>query len=1125
MLDSSRRTHLEDPVLLRILILACLVAITAHSEGRAFAQSTYGAVLGVAADDSGGVLPGATVTLTEVQTAVARSTTTKENGSYEFLNLTQGLYRVDVELQGFRKFSTEPFRVEARETKRINAMLVVGGITEAVVVQSVAPIINTETPTVSSATSNRELQELPFTFRTQNTSPILAIQVIPEVQRSNQQFSLSGSLPYQNEVSVDGILTTSVRRNGIGAEGFNVFPSIESVQEIKVSSVNNTAEYAQLGDITTVSKPGTNTFGGTAFWNYNNEGLNANPNYFTPSQRPNPSDNHNVGGSLGGPLLRNRTFFFGTFERLDISRTQSATATVPQDAYRSGDFSALSTPLVDPATGQPFPGNLIPASRINPVASRLLGSYLPAPNDGAALYRYNLDATEVSNQFDVRVDQNFKSGHTLFGRLSWKDLERLSPTTYQSLGPRTFDNPVSTFVVSDNYAISANLLNEARVGFTKADQGFTTGQVGADVIGDLGLRLLSQSIPGGTGTPYVDIAGYSRFGESQEEPLTQDTFQVADSLTWTRGNHTMKSGFDIQWFNWTSPVNFTGADDFGVFRFNNNIAGGGTGNPVANFLLGLPTDVDQTASGPNVDGVATHYGFYVQDEWRAGADITLSVGVRYDLRPGFEDREGNITNFLRDTPNGDVVVPDAASLALTSPGFAGSIGTSRLLTADEAGLPLALRNSDTNNIAPRLGIAWRPGGDTRTVVRAGYGLYYTRVLGAVFNSLTGIHTSDNVTFANSFDATTRSYAIVWPNTFAGDPGRGVTRVGTQNFSTANDPDYKDPITQQWSLTFERELNRRNSLRVTYSGFRSTDLTMAPDLNQIAPNTVGYANLPREARPYPNWNRVNTRDNGGYHHYHDLLFQLRGDLTSLGLSHTTSYKWARSIDNIEDRGAGQSDFQSEINGRTDDRFDPDYMRGKTTNIPDHRFVSSLIWNLPIGRDRAFGADMPAALDALVGGWTLSSVVQVQSGAHLTAFYNTHCGSGTNCYGSEKADAVSGQDPNDGPRTLAQWFNTGAFTVAPFRDASGRSIFIGRFGRAEKGAITGPGVWNVDFAALKDFSLGSQIRLRVNVFVTNLFNHANWGRPDTNVTGANYGRITTLNPDFPLRTIVLGGRLIF
>jgi hypothetical protein len=1091
---------------------------------RAEAQSTYGAVVGTALDPTSALLPGATVTLTEVQTNFDRRTTTDRAGSFEFQNLTQGLYTVKVELAGFKTFKTEPFRVEARETVRIDAKVAVGGLSEQVVVRSAAPVINTETPTVAGRVSNRELQELPFTFRTSNTSPIPAIQAIPEVQKVGDQYSLSGALPYQTEVSVDGILTTSVRRNGIGAEGVNVFPSMESIQEIKVSSVSNTAEFPQLGDITTVSRPGTNALHGTAFYNFNSTGLNANPNYFTIAS-PNQSDNTNVGVSAGGPVVRGRTFFFGAFERLDIKRTQSAAATVPSAAFRQGDFSALAVPIVDPSTGQPFSGNRIPASRINPVATRLLDTYIPGPNDGTSLNRYTIDGTETSNQFDVRIDQNFSTRHTLFGRVSWKDVEKLSPTTYQSLGPRTEVKPNRTFAVSDNFAISSNLLNEARFGYTRADQSFTTGRRGLDVLSDLGLTILSANPPDVTGTPSVQIAGYSSLGESQEEPLTQDTWQIADNVTWLKGRHTMKGGFDIKRFNWTSPVNFTGADDYGVFRFNNNIQGGGTGHPFANFLLGLPTDVDQTASGPDVDGVATHYGFFVQDEWRANGRVTVSLGLRYELRPPFEDREENISNFLRDTPNGDVVVPSRSSIDLTAPGFAGSIGSTRIIAADEIGYPKSLRFTDKNNVEPRLGIAWRPGSDNRTVIRGGYGIFHARILGQVFNSLTGIHTSDNVTFFNAFDPAARTYAIVWPRTFAGDPSRGVTRVGTQNFSTANDPRYKDPMTQQWSATFERELPLRQAFRLTYSGFRSVDLTMAPDLNQIQPNTVGFANLPREARPFPNWNRVNTRDNGGYQDYHDVVAQFRGELTRWGLAHTTTYKWAHSIDNIEDRGAGQSDFQTEINGRTDNRFERDYLRGPTTNIPAHRFVSTLIWRIPVGRGRAFGSAMPGALDAVAGGWTVSTLTQLQSGPHLTPFYSSHCGSGTSCYGSEKADAVQGQDPDSGPRTLAQWFNTGAFSIAAFRDAQGRSIFAGRFGNADKGSIVGPGAWNVDLAAFKDFRLMEHATVRFNVFVTNVFNHPNWGRPDTNLTSTNYGRITSLNTSFPLRTIVIGGRLMF
>ena len=240
-----------------------------------------------------------------------------------------------------------------------------------------------------------------------------------------------------------------------------------------------------------------------------------------------------------------------------------------------------------------------------------------------------------------------------------------------------------------------------------------------------------------------------------------------------------------------------------VFQFNNNIPSG-TGNPVANFLLGIPARIDQTQSGPDVDGSAYHYGAFFQDEWRVNNDITLSLGIRYELHPGFKDNELNITNFLRNTPNGDAVVPNEEALKLAKPNFLSGLGTSKLLTAAQVGLPESLRATDKNNFAPRFGIAWRPFGNTSTVLRAGYGVFTTRLLGAIFNSLTGIHTSDNQSYNNSFDLATRTHGIVWPNTFVGDASRGEQAVGNQNFSTANDPYFRDPYTQQWSFTIERD---------------------------------------------------------------------------------------------------------------------------------------------------------------------------------------------------------------------------------------------------------------------------------------------------------------------------------
>ena len=1120
--------QLHGSPLIRIRVLMCAIWIVMISllARPALAQSTYGQVVGTVTDASKSVVPGVSVTLTEVRTNVQRTTTSKADGNYEFINVPLGQYKVDLDKGGFQKFTTQPFPLEARQTVRIDAELVTGGVATEVQVVDAAPLINTENPTIAAATSNRQLQQLPFVFRTSNTTPISAIAVLPEVQKgTSNEFSLSGSLPYQNEVSVDGILTTNVRRNGIGDGGENIFPSIETIQEIKVSSINNSAEYAQVGDITTITKGGTNQIHGTAFWNYNGNGLNANPNYFTRTL-PARTVANNYGGSAGGPVFKDKTFFFGAFERLSIYGLGVGTATVPEADFRQGDFSRLTTPIIDPSTGTPFAGNVIPSSRINAVSKVFLDKYIRAPNIRSNQHSYAISASTISNQFDARLDHVFSSRHNIFGRYSFKNWDRISPTAMEASGPQYGSRPTRTMAISDNFVIRPNLINEARFGFTTADIYDPTGIRGRDVIAATGLKLANPSPPDITGSTYVVIAGYTQFGVKKEEPLTTRNFEFTDNLTWTHNRHTFKGGFVVHQYNWTSPLNFTGADDFGVFRFDNNLAGGAqggaTGNPVANFLLGIPSSVDQTATGPGVDGSAYHYGGFFQDEWRVNNDITLSLGIRYELYPGFKDNELNTTNFLRNTPNGDAVIPNEAALKLAKPNFLSGLGTSKLLTAAQAGLPESLRATDKNNFAPRFGIAWRPFGNNSTVVRGGYGIYTTRLLGAIFNSLTGIHTSDNQTYNNSFNVATRTHSIVWPNTFAGTAGGGETAVGSQNFSTANDPYFRDPYTQQWSLTIERELDRSNALRVTYSGLHAIKLTTAPDLNQIQPNTIGFANLPRTARPFPNWFRVNTRDMGGDASYHDLTVQLKGRVLN-GLHYTSSYKWAKGINNIEDSftRANSGQFNEEIASRTDNRFNSLYLRGPSGAIPFHRFTTDFIWDLPFGKGKKFGDNMNGALDAVVGGWTVSSIMTFQSGGHLTPYYNSRCGSGTNCYGTEKVDVVSGQDPDSGPKTDAQWFNKAAFVIP----TSSTSLFVGRFGNAGNGVITGPGLISIDVGAFKDFAIRERLKFRIQTQIRNFPNHPNLGVPETNLVSGNYGRITSLNGSTTARVVVVGARFIF
>ncbi len=352
---------------------------------------------------------------------------------------------------------------------------------------------------------------------------------------------------------------------------------------------------------------------------------------------------------------------------------------------------------------------------------------------------------------------------------------------------------------------------------------------------------------------------------------------------------------DVRRFHWTSPAVFTGADDFGVFRFNNNLPGG-TGNPLANFLLGRrrppptrrrpgPTSTARLALRLLLPGrvARQQHGHAEPGPALRPASRLQGRGAQHHQLPArhAQWRRGRAERGV--------------AWSWPSPPSPPGSAPSRILTADEAGLPESLRNTDNNNFSPRIGVAWRPFGDNRTVLRAGYGLYTGRILGAVFNSLTGIHTSDNQTFDNTFDPATRTFGFVFPNTLRGQreprrDARWATR--TSRPPTTRTSRTRGPSSGASASTARSD--RDNALRFTYSGRHDSNLTLAPDLNEIQPNTVGFANLPRTARPFPNWCRVNTRDNGGDANYHDLTFQFTGRLQKAGLNYTSSYKWAKGI---------------------------------------------------------------------------------------------------------------------------------------------------------------------------------------------------------------------------------------
>ena len=1154
-----------------LTILFALLAGMSLLTTRLSAQSTFASLTGTVRDSSGAVVPQANVSLTEVNTNIVQNTSTDGDGNYIFLNLLPGHYVVAVKRPGFQEFKTEVFELVARQDQRADATLALGAQATQVQVVGAAPIINTENDAVSDATSQVDLINAPLNFRTFNTSPLAAMYVMPQVvggprggpgggDRTAQEYDIQGASWFMSDVTVDGVWSGSVRRNGTN---FDSFPSTDSVSELRIDSVGNAAEYARVADVLVVSKGGTNQIHGAGFYNYNGNSLNANPNVFFNSivsaPLPSRSVNNNYGVSAGGPIRRNKTFVFGTFEGLKVHQYASTSTQVLQTPWRNGDFSSLlagSDPiqLMNPYTGQPYQNNQITQS-LNPVSSALLTKYEPAPNSGIDRYIFTQPITQDSNQFDIRVDENITEKHRLFARWSQKFFTPTNTTMLPGLGIGSVVIRPKNLVVSYNFVIKPDMLNEFRFGWANENQ--LVNAVGVDEAkarADLGLNLPAPSFPPGSGFPHFyfggaaqNIAGFNRL-----DPLKERNMEFGDNFTWTRGRHTIKFGGVLHRLGVNEQSTFNGADNLGEYFFSNFLpsaqdssVNAGTGYAGANFFLGLPSSDSLDSAGLDYEGLVYHYGVFGQDSWKVSRRLTIDFGLRWEYNPPFHEKSGNVTNFDRAT--GNAIVPDTAALAIASQQFLQSLNGAKLLTAAQVGWPVNLRWGYHKDFQPRFGFAWLPFADsTRTVIRGGYGIYTVQELGTTFNSLTGVHTAAEIDYNLNVDTSVTPHvpSAVWPNTTTSLPSYAPSPL--QGFGTANDPHLRDPYTQQWNMTVEHQFTNTTSLRVTYTGQHALRLIYNPDLNQIPYNTHGYgtqspapgglpgptfcknpdgSSMPAGAcRPYQSWGRLSSRDNGGLLQYNDLTIQFKRNSHSMRL--TSTYILAKAMTDVEGC-CGNANFVLEGGVAQSDRFNLGLDWGHQFGIPTQRSVTNFDYTSPFGKGEAWGDKLPAAGQAILGGWQLFSITTLASGHHQTVStgWNPTGRSGQN-YPGTRADLVSGQDPNAGPHTAAKWFNTAAFTNATMHSGN-NTIYLGRQGTSPMGNVVGPGMWDEDLGLRRNLKLNERFTLAVIVQARNLFNHANLGDADGNVDDTtNFGKIFGLRYDAAaMRTLILGARLEF
>ena len=1122
--------------------LGCVLLMAVLSGGVAFAQSTFGTILGTVTDATGAVISNATIKIINTDENTSRTLTTDGSGNYDAVDLKAGHYSVEVSNTGFKTTRVDGLELGARVELRVNAALVVGEITQQVEVKGEsAGVITTETETVSSTYNNLEITSLPTNYRASGNgnSPYYLLEILPGMQADQSgNLSIQGGLQSQSQFSVDGISITNVTGN---KPIYNAFPSAEDIAEMKVQGVGSPAEFGDPGDVTTTSKGGSNTVHGSAYWYHQNAALNAIP--FGAASKPAEVAN-DFGGSMGGPVViphlyngRNKSFFYGDYEGFRLPRTSTIENTVPTAAMRNGDMGYLCTQqpggsfsaagicnntkyqLYSPYNGAPYANNVI--TGINSAATAFLKFY-PLPNVGTAFtsdnYRTNVPANLSSNGFDVRGDQYFGQKLFVTGRYTYKNIPQLSPEELTIPSSTQFEH-VRMLVASGTYTFRPTLLNEFRFGLTDDLTGTTNPYNGKPFTNSLGFANINDLWY--NGLPEVDFGGSSGTTGLTADRLNSNgqsrTYEFADNLSWVKGRHNFKFGMDAQKMRAVSALGFQGADNYGTYSF----TGLFTGSDFSDFLIGAPAKSFLDNVQLDNDGRNYKISFFAQDSIRATKRLTLELGVRFEDHPGYTDASGQIGNFIQTPGSGGVVYPNgAASLLGISflqsfdacptnglPGLAGDptsangAGCTPVETASQAGLPQGLR-ATSKRVLPRFGFAYKLTSDDKTVLRGGIGSYQASTLGSVYYSLTGTLQAYTNEYYNTETAGVGP-AFTWPATSFGTAG--IAPYGSAYFGTANSINWKEPYSLQWNLSLERDLGRGTGLRLTYIGMKTTNLVWAPNDNQSVSSTIPYIDQPLSSRPYPNWGVVNTRANGATATNNQAQVEVTHRVSS-GLTLDSTYTWSRNLADNQGAGNAGSLCGETACNRSEDFYDRRMEKGNTYAPYANNWVSTVVYKLPVGTGKRFANTDNKILNGVIGGWQTNNVLTIHSGGFLTPYFNSGdpSGTGSGIIGrSQRPDRIGNFIPSR--KTAAEWIDGAGFACpggsCSIGEGGDTPPPIGRFGTSGEGIVNGPGTIDWDAGISKSFNLTERAKLRFEFSFVNVMNHLNLGNPDLNITDVN------------------------
>jgi hypothetical protein len=1118
----------------QLLVIVGLAAIFASPVA---AQSTYGTILGTVHDSTGAVVIGATVTLSNTGTNATRTLETDASGNFAFKNIDVGTYSLTFAAQGFQKQSQPEISLTARETRRVDAALNPGAESQTVeVLGTLENVISTDVSNLAETKVGEELVELPVAIYSRSagsTSPISTLTTEAGVQTDDSgNLAVMGTTAALLSVTIDGISSVGVEYSGPVNE---MFPSFNSIEEIRVSESNNNAEFSGVADITTVSKAGTNRFHGGVFENHENTVLNANDGFALSKPKIVMND---FGGTLGGPLnlphlSDGKTFFFISYEGLRLPRQTPILLSVPSTDMRNGNLTAYLADQGVSAIYQPDGTALDPANvPVSEISAKLLNVLMPTPNYGAAgayanNYQTNFAAPINANQGDVRLDRNLSSKQTVFARFSYKNRQvTTAPSaactfTYCAEAGSPLQGGYNTPEIDEgltfahNYIFSTNLMNEFRGGYNAQHTSETQSYSTSSILSQTGITVPQPDLAWSE-APQVLINGFMSTGAGNPGMQRGQIIEALDNLTWSHGNHSFKFGVDFKRIT-DHDDNVYGNYRSGWYVFNGDSTVGATiGDPYTAFLLGNPdyTEVSST-NKPTMDGRGYSYAFYGQDDWKVTPHLTLNVGLRYELHPPIKEIHANTATFAPDwsgtgsdgtsSVKGAVIVSNAQALATKSDAFYSAISPTPILTAAQAGIPSTLRYTDKTDWGPRIGFAWRPLGNDRTVVRGGWGRFIESPMGFSLVSGWAVHSSYLATYNQDYDSDGVSPLLSFSNPFntAAD-----SASGTAVFDYAFPIHYKDPTVQQWNLTLEQNLGYGIGARFSYTGSHGQDLEAMVDLNQVPANSVGYSQV-ASSRPFPAFSIIQSVVNAAESNYNSGTVEL-SRRTGKALTFAASYTFTRDLSNAG--GGTPSAFAVAGGSFMTDRYHPGLDYGNVIYDRRHRFLATYLYNLPFGKGQRWLTN-GGLINALTGNWQLSGITILQSGPFLTPYEQSVDPANTNILttiGQTRPNRVAGASLYAAHRTTGQWLNPEAFSTADLQNADGTGI--GHFGNASVGSVVGPGTANFSLSLMKSFGLHAGKtelgKFQFSVEAANLFNHRNYQPPNMQVDSSAFGSITSL-----------------